>query len=109
MFKQKFVDLCIKRNEAPSMVLMKLGLSSAAFSNWTDKTVPRKTTLTKIANYFGITIEELTQEDATAPAEEKSPAELHQELAELWEQLDEAGQEEAMRYLEYLRSRRNNG
>ena len=108
MFKQRFVDLCIERNEAPSMVLMKLGLSSAAFSNWTDETVPRKTTLTKIANYFGITIEDLMRDDSPPPPEEeKSPAELHQELAELWEQLDEAGREEAMRYLEYLRSRRN--
>lgn len=106
MFKQRFIDLCIERNEAPSMVLMKVGLSSAAFSNWTDETVPRKTTLTKIANYFGVTIEELMRDDS-APTEEKSPAAgLNQQLAELWEQLDEAGQEEAMRYLEFLRSRR---
>ena len=78
-----------------------LGCSSGSVTSWKNGKVPHHGTLLKIAKHFGVSVDYLLGKE-----EEKSPAELHQELAELWEQLDEAGREEAMRYLEYLRSRR---
>ena len=104
MFKKNFIDICAKKNVAPSVVCTAIGLTPSSYSKWTDESVPRKTTLIKIANYLGVTVEDLLREEG----EEKKPAvdPLRQRVTELWEQLDEAGQEEAMRYLEYLRSRR---
>lgn len=59
MFKQNFIKICSERGVAPTAVLRDIGLSNATFSCWTDESVPRQTTLVKIANYFSITVEDL--------------------------------------------------
>lgn len=102
MFYERFVNLCNSKNLFPTAVAQELGFSSGTVTWWKKGRAPRDTALQKIAAYFGVTVDYLLGKE-----EEKSPAAgLNQQLAELWEQLDEAGQEEAMRYLEYLRSRR---
>jgi len=59
MFKKIFIDLCNERKEAPSAVCVKLGLSNAAFSKWTDESIPRRATLQRMADYFGVSIDRL--------------------------------------------------
>ena len=63
MFKKNFIRLCSSVGESPSSVCKKMGLSSAAFSKWTEESIPRKATLQKFADYFGITVEELLSEE----------------------------------------------
>ena len=105
MFWDVFYKLCRDNGIFPNNVAKEIGVSSGSITLWKKGTVPQGATLQKIASYFNVSVDYLLG-NAPPPEEEKSPAELHQELAELWEQLDEAGREEAMRYLEYLRSRR---
>ena len=62
MFKENFIKLCNQKGESPSHVCNKVGLSAATFSCWTDESVPRKATLMRIADYFGITVDELLAE-----------------------------------------------
>ena len=59
MFKQNFINLCNLKGVSPTSVCLSIGLSNAAFSNWTDETVPRMATLQKIADYFGVTVDYL--------------------------------------------------
>lgn len=54
MFKQKFIDLCNQKGVSPTSVCQQIGLSNAAYSCWTETSTPRKTTLKKIADYFGV-------------------------------------------------------
>lgn len=63
MFKEIFIKLCVEKGVSPSSVVKKIGISSAAFSQWTDETVPRKTTLLKIADYFGVSVGYLLGEE----------------------------------------------
>ena len=71
MFKEKFIRLCANKGVAPSFVAKKVGISSAAFSQWTDETVPRKTTLLKIADYFGVSVDYLLgKEEKNAPGKD---------------------------------------
>lgn len=63
MFKKNFINLCNAHNVPPTTVCVALGLSKTAFSKWDDNSVPRQATLFKIADYFGITVEELLRED----------------------------------------------
>ena len=70
MFKQNFINTCVERGIAPTVVLKNIGISHATFSNWTEDSVPRQTTLKKIADYFGITVEDLLRD----PAEKPEPA-----------------------------------
>ena len=57
MFKKIFIDLCNRKNESPSSVCRKVGITPATFSGWTEKTVPRQATLQRIADYFGVTVD----------------------------------------------------
>ena len=54
MFKEKFIRLCNERGEPPTVVCQKIGVTSSAFSKWTDESVPRRATLQRIADYFGV-------------------------------------------------------
>ena len=68
MFKKIFIDLCNNRKESPSAVCMKLGLSNAAFSKWTDETVPRRATLQRFADYFGVSVNYLLGNEQPSPS-----------------------------------------
>lgn len=79
MFKKNFINLCASRGESPSSVCKKIGVSPASFSQWTDNTIPRKVTQVNIANYFGITVEELLADDPSAETK-KEPTGIADEL-----------------------------
>ena len=70
MFYTKFVKLCNERNISPSAA-EEIGLSRAATSKWAIGQTPRKATLLKIAEYFGVPEEYFSEE---AQETEKSPA-----------------------------------
>ena len=67
-FKENFTRLCNQKGESPTTVCKKLGLSNAAYSCWTDEGIPRKSTLIKIADYFGVSVDFLLGKKET-PAE----------------------------------------
>lgn len=72
MFWQNFVSFCTMKSKTPNGVCAELGLSTAIATRWKNGSVPRDTTLKKIADYFGITVEELLrspEEKGSAPAE----------------------------------------
>lgn len=80
MFKQNFIKLCSQKGESPSFVCNKIGISAAAFSQWTDDTIPRKITQQRIADYFGVTVDYLL-------GKEEKPATESDELNEYLEEL----------------------
>lgn len=60
MIYDNFLDLCNERGKKPSVVAAELGISKSAVSNWKRrKNGVTDATALKIANYFGITVEEL--------------------------------------------------
>lgn len=72
MFWKNFVTLCSSVEKSPNKVCAELGLSTAVATYWKNGAVPRDTTLKKIADYFGITPEDLLRDPAekvSAPAE----------------------------------------
>lgn len=86
MFKKNFIRLCNKNNVAPTVVCQQIGLTSASYSKWTDESVPRKATLMKLADYFGVTVEDLLAEDPSRI--EKAPVydeRLEQDVARILE------------------------
>lgn len=56
MFKENFIRLCNERGEFPSVVCKQVGITPAAFSKWTDDSVPRRATLMRIADYFEVSV-----------------------------------------------------
>ena len=78
MFKKNFEEICIQKGLSPTVVCEKIGLTGSAYSKWTDESMPRKTTLMKLATYLNVPIEDLTAD--TPP---KLPEEPEQTLIAL--------------------------
>ena len=67
MFWQNLCKLCNENQTTPNAVCKALGLSSATATHWRQGSVPRDTTLRLIADYFGITPEDLLRDPDELP------------------------------------------
>lgn len=85
MFYVNFINLCAKNNVSPADIAKAIGTSRAAITKWKNGGMPSDVTLAKLADYFGLTVDELVNEQT-----KKSPA--------------EAEDEELNEYLEVLRN-----
>lgn len=71
MFWQVYIDLCNSVGKAPNVVAAEVGVkSSGTVTGWKNGALPRSNILRKLAEYFGVTIAELTGEEQ----KEKPPA-----------------------------------
>jgi len=60
MFYDEFLRLCAERGESPSSVARKIGINKSAVTRWSKGAMPRGTTLFSLADYFGVTVGELS-------------------------------------------------
>ena len=88
MFYKNFIKLCNLSGESPSSVAEKVGISKSNVTRWgKDKGGASDATLQKLADYFGITLDELKGE---TDIKEKPTAESSSELSELDKKLHNA-------------------
>ncbi len=59
MFWNNFVNLCNNKGKSPNGVCAELGYSTAIATKWKNGSIPRDTTLKKIADYFNVTVDYL--------------------------------------------------
>lgn len=74
MFYDNFVKACNLHNKAPSAVAIDIGISKATVTGWKNGSMPSDATLRKLADYFGVSPEELT--GSTGTAQKKAPADV---------------------------------
>lgn len=101
MFKEKFIKLCNKNNVPPSTVCRDVGITPSAFTKWTNESMPRRATLMRIADYFGVPVEYFTTDNPQEDASEMQNAIA--ELVTLAKQLDDDQVEEVVEYAKYLK------
>lgn len=111
MFWDRFVLLCNKISKSPNGVCAELGLSANTATKWKQGSVPRDTTLKKIADYFGVTVSYLTglvdDPDPIAlvsPSKKEPP--MLEKLGELMRDMTQEELEELDRYVDYLVNRK---
>lgn len=63
IFYENYLKLCAARQESPTAVSKKVGLSNAAATGWKKGKKPSEVTLEKLAVYFGVAREDLTGEE----------------------------------------------
>ena len=104
MFWDNFVILCNENEKSPNAVCAELGLSTAIATKWKSGSLPRSTTIKKIADYFGVTTEALL-----TGQKEKAPQDIPEGLSELdakiikaCSALPEEKKQQALSYLEFL-------
>ena len=110
MFKKNFIKFCNQIGEAPTTVCVKVGLTKATFTHWNETTVPRETTLYKIADYLGVTVEQMLAEDEPK-IEEKEKATVEgqtkaEEFGKMFPQLTEEEQAIINAQMEFMLSKR---
>lgn len=59
MFWENFQVQCAKVQKSPATVVEELGLSNSMPTSWKNGSLPQMKNRKKIADYFGITVEEL--------------------------------------------------
>lgn len=62
-FYDNYIKLCVVHDKSPTAVSKEIGLSNAAASGWKNGKKPSAVTKQKLADYFGVTVEELTGEE----------------------------------------------
>lgn len=66
MFWDNFAKECAKIQKSPAVVVEELGFSNSMPTSWKKGTLPHIKNRKKIADYFGITVEELMKEENPA-------------------------------------------
>lgn len=104
-FYEKYVNLCNSVNKSPSAVAEEIGLTAAAATGWGQGAKPRKATLLKLANYFGVPLEAVAS-DKESPAENDEAEMVASTPAEkyLLGLLQGASEEEQSRLVELVRA-----
>lgn len=64
MFYDNFVRLCAKENISPSAAAEEMGFCRSVVTRWGKGGNVRKATLERVANYFGVTVDDLIGDDS---------------------------------------------
>ena len=98
MFWEIYVDLCKEHNASPNAVAKELGFSTGTCTWWKKGRMPQMSALSRIADYFGVTVEYLLGKETEKPQKEKTPTEEALKVAlfggadvpdELWDKVTE--------------------
>ena len=89
MFWKNLCRLCNEHKTTPNAVCLAIGKTSATATKWKNGAVPRDTTLHLIADYFGITVEDLVRDPDEHPTntEPATTSPLSQEFHDLLGQM----------------------
>lgn len=88
MFWKNFIELCNKKGILPTNAVKEIGIAAGSITQWKNGRIPRDSTLIKIAEYFGVSVDYLL-------GKEKSPTEedeLMSEFAKMFLQFSEEEQ-----------------
>lgn len=106
IFYENYLKLCAARQESPTAVSKKIGLSNAAATGWKKGKKPSEVTLEKLAVYFGVAREELTgeeQKEKPAPGEGSG---LDARFDALLSQMTDADRADLLEYMEFKVAKR---
>lgn len=79
MFWEIYSDLCATAKSSPNRVAKELSISSGAVTEWKKGRNPQSSTLQKIADHFGVTVDYLLGNETE---QKKPPAIVGEELSE---------------------------
>lgn len=100
MFYENFKQQCAKIGKNPSIVAEELGFNKSMASKWKTGALPQVKNRQKMADYFGITVEEL-MDTKKEPAGE---GELTEDMKEILEYAQKMGPDERKAFITLLKS-----
>lgn len=113
MFYERLVTICAQKGTNPTAVCKALGFAESAAARWKQGSVPRDTTIKKIADYFGVPVSYLTglvnDPDPLTfilPTEKNKESPLMKMLGEKMREMSAEELDELNRYVDYLVNRK---
>lgn len=101
-FYNNYIALCAKKKKSASAVATEIGLSRTSPNGWKNGKMPSDINLIKLADYFGVTVEELTTENKKSPTPEG--VELSPVKQEAWKILNSMSDDKLEKVLVILRA-----
>lgn len=88
-FWDNYVDLCTKNGKTPNGAAEEIGISSGSITAWKKGRVPRPQNQKQIADYFGVTVDDLLNEEKENPTSVAADGvdELDKEALDIMHQL----------------------
>lgn len=100
MFYDNFIRACNLIGKTPSAALSEAGIDKSASTRWKNGKKPTDATIHKLADYFGISPEDLTA--STGPAQRNFPDRHAQpDFIVKYNQLTPEGQKEVLAFIEF--------
>ena len=89
MFWTNFSTLCADKNLSPNAVATELKIPSGSITAWRNGATQRTKSLTKIANYFGVTVDYLLNAEKENPTSDAADGvdELDKEALDIMHRL----------------------
>lgn len=106
IFYENYLKLCAARQESPTAVSKKIGLSNAAATGWKKGKKPSEVTLEKLAVYFGVAREDLTGEEQKEKPAPGEGSELDARFDTLLSQMTDADRADLLEYMEFKVAKR---
>lgn len=116
MFFDNFEKLCTQRGISVYKACTEIGLNRSAVAKWKKGTVPNGTTLNKLSEYFGVSVERLLSDEFAETKKEPAP-QTGNELDKALEGVDfalygevhdltEGEKRDVLKFVEFLKSKR---
>lgn len=100
MFYDNFIKACNLKGKTPSAALSEAGIDKSAATRWKNGKKPTDATLHKLADYFGVSPEELT--GSTGPAQRITlDGSAQPDIVLKYNQLTPEGQKEVLAFIEF--------
>lgn len=110
MFFDVYVSLCQSVGKKPGTVAEELGINKSNVTNWKQKGyTPRGEALQRIADYFGVTTDELLGKEKAPTMPGERPISDEEIMFALWgdtEDIDKDDLEDVKRYAAFVRERK---
>lgn len=105
-FYDNYIKLCASCGKNPTTVSKEIGLSNAAASGWKNGKKPSAITKQRLADYFGVSVSELTGEEQKEKPAPGEGSELDARFDALLSQMTDADRADLLEYMEFKIAKR---
>lgn len=109
--------LCYEQGESVNQLIQAIGLTPKSATGWKNGSIPRNSTLKKIADHFGVTVDWLLSDEAVTPSKWDSKKETSEygtlssqekQIIDMYRELTEMGKMRLIQAVLNVYDRENN-
>ena len=101
MFYDNFIRLCAEKGIPPTVAVVEMGFQKSVATRW-KKSIPTDKNKKVVADYFGVSVDELLGEQKEKAPSEGSLTADQKDLLSIWDSIPQEKQADALRLLKVL-------